>query len=170
MPKRSDRELYPHAFAGNPYDYKTVEEMYDSIQWGKAPDNITEIDGPEDMASIGDIAKVKLEDRDLDFEEGVSYLAVGQDTNTLYIVPKLENNPIEEIPEFDPDNEDWENLGEVSETHYYSDKGNEDGYYYHTHENPLPSLWAHDSGVGIIVPAENDGEPSYAVIKEGIIG
>lgn len=170
MPKRSDRDLYSHAFNGNPYEDIDIEDMYGDIQWGKKPDNISIVDGPEDMATIGDIAKVKLEDGDIDFDEDVSFLAVGQDSNHLYIVPKQDKNPIEEIPEFDPDNEDWEDAGEVVETHYYSDKGDEPGYYYHTHENPYPNLWIHESGVGIIVPAEHDGEPSYAVIKEGIIG
>jgi len=172
VPKRSERELYDHAFDVNPYEGLSLDEMYDSIQWGKNPEHIYPIDAPEPLASLGTLALLKTKSAygTMKYKEkNAPFLAVGQDTNCLYIVPRNKDGSPQDIPEFDP--EIWEAIGEVKATHYYSDKGNEEGYYYHDHESPYPVLFVHEStGIGMLVPVDMDGKPSYAVIKEGIIG
>ena len=171
MPKRAERDLYPNAFNGkNPYANYTLEEMYKSIQWDKNPDNLYPIESPEPLASLGTVAKLVLEENEYKYSEKESpFLAVGKDTNLLYIIPKLKGKPLDFIPEFNIDT--WSFIGDVKSTHYYSYKGEENGYYYHDHESPFPGLFIDTfSGVGIILPADNNGKPSYAVIKEGIIG
>jgi len=174
MPKREERDLYSEAFEGNPYEDSTTEEMYESLMWGNAPTALYRINAPEPMATIGDIAKLKLKNptakRTYNFkEDDAPFLAVGKDSNQLYIVPKIDGEPID-IPELDLESDEWDYRGEVKETHYYSGKGEEEAYYYHPHQNPLPELYVHESGVAVLVAADNEGEPSYAVIKEGIIG
>jgi hypothetical protein len=175
MPKREERDLYGHAFEGNPYDNHTTEEMYESLRWDNSPNALYEIDAPEPMATIGDVAKLKIKNpvkgkRTYNFkEESAPFLAVGKDSNQLYIVPKDGEYPLN-VPELDLESDEWEFRGEVKETHYYSDKGEDNAYYYHEHQKPFPELYVHETGVGVLVPADNDGEPSYAVIKEGIIG
>jgi hypothetical protein len=173
MPKRSDRDLYTDAFNGNPYEGHSVEEMYNSIQWEKSPEALYDIDAPEPLVSIGLVAKL-ITDTEYGTptykEKEAPFLAVGKDSNLLYILPKdNDGNPPEEIPEFDP--ELWRELGAVRETHYFSDKGYQNGYYYHEHEEPFPILFMHEpSGIGMLIPIDIDGKPSYAVIMEGIIG
>lgn len=173
MPKREERDLYSHAFDSNPYEGSDPSDMYRSLRWGNEPTQEFNIEAGESMASIGDLARLDTEHGSYEFDEEVApFLAIGQDSNFLYVIPKeiMQENPSPEIPEFDPSSPEWEDNGEVSETHYYSDKGEEDAYYYHEHQNPLPSLWTHESGVSVLIPADNEGDPSYAVAKEGIIG
>lgn len=172
MPKRSERDLYSHRFDGNPYEGMNPYEIYESVKWGNNPANVYNIDAPEPVISLGELAKIVTNEIEQDFsEKEAPYLAIGAESNYIYIIPKHNNKPLNKIPEFNPDSKEWQEKGYVEETHYYSDKGEEEAYYYHEHENPYPNIWFHKkSGVCILIPSDNDGKPSYAVAKEGIIG
>lgn len=173
MPKRSEREMYGEAFDQNPFEDMDPEEMYRAVQWEKDPEAVWEVDAPEPMVAIGELAGLDFGEDELELwdEDDAPYLAIGRDTNVLYVVPKDEDGaPLEDIPAFDAGDDAWSEMGQVRQTDYYSDKGNEPGYYYHNHEDPFPTVWEHDSGVRVVVPADNDGKRSYAVAKEGIVG
>jgi hypothetical protein len=173
MPKREERDLYSHAFDGNPFEEFDAEEMFESLQWGNPVSNIYDIEAPEALATLGDLAKLDSDFGVFDFDENdAPYLAVGNDSNYLFIIPKglIRKNPNPVIPIFNPSSPEWDEKGLVNETHYYSDKGNDEAYYFHEHQTPLPSLWQHKSGIAVLIPADNKGIPSYAVAKEGIIG
>lgn len=165
--------MFGDAFERNPFEDVDPLEMYGEIQWDKEPQAVWEVDAPEPLVAIGELAGLDWGEDDLELwsEEDAPFLAVGRDSNALWIVPKDEDGaPLERIPRFNPRSRAWRCLGEVSQTDYYSDKGNEAGYYYHNHEAPYPQVWEHASGVRVLVPADNDGKRSYAVAKEGIVG
>jgi hypothetical protein len=171
MPDRDrfDRDL----FRGNPFRAHHVEDMYSDLRWGDEPDDSWQVDGPEDMATLGTVAKLYVTNpgRPQKWqwnERNAPFLAVGQSSNILYVVPRRKNgSPAPHIP-----SEGYRALGRVRRTDYYSTKDGEDGYYYHDHERPYPMLaLERDSGVMIIAPARTrGGARSYAVTKEGIVG
>ena len=174
MPKRSERELYGDAFEGNPFEGADPLDMYGELQWDKDPEAVWEVDAPEPIVAIGDLAGFVWDDDDeleLYHEDDAPFLAVGRDSNVLYVVPKDNDGaPLETIPEFNPRSSAWRRVGRVKQTDYYSNKGNEAAYYYHEHENPHPVVWEHESGVRVLVPSRHKGKRSYAVAKEGIVG
>lgn len=164
--------MYGDAFDVNPFEDMDPEEMYGALQWDKEPEAVWEVDAPEPLVALGELAA-------LDFgagyeswqEDDAPFLAVGRDSNMLYVVPRDEDGaPMESIPDFDPRDPSWRKLGPVRQTDYYSNKGNEPAYYYHKHENPHPTVWEHDSGCRVLIPAKHKGKRSYAVAKEGIVG
>jgi len=165
MPKRSDREVFKGVFNGNPFEGLSPQEIYKIIQWGNNPNKVIEIDAPEAMTALGFLAKLYLTDGTVKLSKNKFYLALGADSNSLYIFQKN----IRVIPDLD-DNK-WSTQGvKVKRTDYYSKKGGEDCYYYHNHEKPYPILFSHPKGVHILQPQKFKGQRSYAVIKEGIVG
>jgi len=164
MPKRSDRDVFPGVFAGNPFHGMNPKAIYKEIQWGNTPKEIIDIDAPEALVSLGTLAKLKLLKNSINVNKDCFNLAIGCTSNILYIFPVDERI----IPELD---DNWGFMGLVKQTDYYSDKGGEECYYYHKHEKPYPALLSHmDTSVHIIVPQDFNGQRSYAVIKEGIVG
>lgn len=173
MPKRSERYDYGEKiFESNPYHGKNVEEIYKSLRWDNIPDKAVEIDAPEPLACLGTLAQLNFYPTGRkEFSESEYFIAVGAQSNCIYFIPKSEDGlPIEKIPDFKA--KGWDLVSKVKETHYLSDKGSDvEEYYYHEHEGPYPTLFHHKkSGVKILVPANNKGQRSYAVIKEGIVG
>jgi len=170
MPKRSERDVYQASFSGNPYGDTPVEGMYKRLRWGNSPADSWEINGPEDMATLGELAKLyrTARHRLCSFKEGAGpFVAVGKQSNIIYIVPRRENGSPVDVPD---DLEQYVGICEVSRIDYYSDKGGDICYYYHNHEAPYPCLYQHDCGVGILMPSDNNGERSYVVDDAGIIG
>lgn len=172
MPKRSDRAQFGDVFEGNPYDGVEPDSMYRDLQWGNEPNAVWEIDGPEPMVAIGELAGFDWGSEGLELwgEDEAPYLAVGRDSNALYVVPRDGDGPIDFVPPFDHADPDWRALGTVRQTDYYSSKGGDDAYYYHNHEAPYPTVWEHTTGVRVVVPARHKGRRSYAVGKAGIVG
>lgn len=163
------RDLFPKEyFDGNPYEGETPEDAYRRLRWGNEPAETFVIEGPEDMATIGTVAQVITDRGTVKYEEHEApYLAIGLQTNRVYIVPMHEGKPVGAIPDGP-----YEELATISQIDYYSDKGGEEAYYFHEHEEPYPTIYLDEaSGVGVIEPAEmEDGSRSYAVGDEGIIG
>lgn len=159
MPGRSD---FPAAyFDTNPFDGETVEDMYRRLQWGNEPQEIIEIDAPEPLVSLGCAAKLIMERFSFEWDEDESHLAVGRDSNKLYIFPKGATH----IP-----TTGYEPIGESVQIDYYSEKGGDPGYYYHEHEAPFPQVYEAPGGYFVLEPESDDGARSYAVSEEGIIG
>lgn len=170
MPRRSERMEFLNRFRdGNPFGDDDVRGMYRKLRWGNNPDDAWTIDAPEDMATIGELARFDFADRTKEEynEDEAPFLAVGLESNLVYIVPKdSEGNPVD-VPELDG----YVDIGSLKRTDYYSDKGGTPAYYYHKHERPYPNLYENpDTGCRVIVPNNWRGGPSYVVSEEGIIG
>ena len=166
MPKRSDRTFYSDIFESNPFEDFDPEEMYKSLRWGNNPNEIFDIRAPEPLVTIGDLAQLKLSDQNLKWDESEApFLAVGKDSNCLYIIPKDESGYPIQVPK-----SGYFEVDSVRQTDYYSDKGGEDAYYFHKHENPFPKLLVHQNGIAVIIPSEHKKKRSYAVGKDGIVG
>lgn len=174
MPKRSDRDVYGEAFDQNPFEDMEPLDMYTSLQWDKEPEAVWDIEAPEPLVAIGELARLDFAGDSLHEawdEELAPFLAVGRDSNVLYVLPKdVHGAPVDEVPEFDEHDPSWTYKGLLKQTDYYSSKGNEDAYYYHEHEDPYPELWEHENGVCVLIPQRHKGKRSYAVAKEGIVG
>lgn len=172
MPKRSDRDSYGDVFERNPFEDMDPVQMYRELQWDNEPRDVFEIDAPEPLVGLGTIAALEYELGGAECwdEDSAPFLAVGRDSNMLYAVPRLGGRPPSRVPDFDPEDPAWACLGPVKQTDYYADKGGELGYYYHEHEAPFPTLWQHADGCQLLVPADHEGAPSYAVGKPGIVG
>lgn len=171
-PKRSERELFGDAFDRNPFEDFEPLDMYEQLQWDKEPEAVWEIDAPEPLVALGELAALDYgRSHEKWAERDAPFLAVGRDTNVLYVVPKdAGGGPIHRVPTFNPRSTKWRVVGQVRQTDYYSSKGNEPAYYFHEHEAPHPTVWEHTSGVRVLVPANHRGKRSYAVAKEGIVG
>jgi hypothetical protein len=163
------RDQFPaEYFTGNPYEGLDPEDVYRKIQWGNEPQELYEIDAPEALANLGEVAMLASEVDELEYsEDEAPFLAVGVETNRLYVVPKGENGEPVDIP-----SSGYVQVCPIVQTDYYSSKGGEDAYYYHEHEDPFPMLYVHpQTGVMIIEPNRDDeGKRSYAVGDEGVIG
>jgi hypothetical protein len=166
MPRRSDREIYGNIFDQNPFEDFELEDMYRELRWGNDPQEIFDINSPEPLVALGNLARLKTNVSDLKWNEDESpFLAVGRDSNSLYIIPQdSDGNPLD-VPD-----DGYHVVADIKQTDYFSDKGGDDCYYYHNHENPYPKLLVHDNGVAIIVPTTYKNKRSYAVGKEGIVG
>ena len=81
MPKRSERELYGDAFEGNPFEGADPLDMYGELQWDKDPEAVWEVDAPEPIVAIGDLAGFEWDDDELELyhEDDAPFLAVGRD-------------------------------------------------------------------------------------------
>ncbi len=156
--------MFGDVFGDNPFAKQTPQQIYSKIQWGNKPKRIYRINAPEPLVALGELAALHTPSQIVEYEEDKYFIAVGAHSNTLYFVPI--NKPIQQIPPF---GSRWKKGPLVYETHYYSDKGGEDCYYFHEHEKPFPRLYGYKN-FGILVPSNNKGKRSYAVIKEGIVG
>lgn len=168
MPQRF---LYSHLFERNPFHGLSPHSAYELLQWGNASRKTHSIEAPEALVLLGSMAQLVLADRKLTFRKHEAFLAVGHRSNHLYIVPRAKNGgPIKTIPKFS--HAAWQRIGLLRQTDYLSTKGRQrsEHYYYHKHEEPLPVLWIHPSGVGYVRPSRHQGKPSYAVGREGIVG
>ncbi len=174
MPKRNDeRTEHSEVFDSNPFEDVAVEDMHRELQWGNDPKATWDFDAPEPMAALGDVAGLDIDGEiELYEDDGQSpFIAVGRDSNNVYLVPKAENGGPVNVPKFNPRSAAWRKLGQVRQTDYYSGKGGEDAYYFHEHQGPFPTLWEHArSGCRVMVPATHKGKRSYAVGKAGIVG
>lgn len=163
------RDKFPKKyFDGNPYEGETPEEMYRRLRWGNEPTETFDLEMPESMVSLGEVAMVVLDGKSTKFlEHEAPYMAIGAASNQIYIVPKDDNGQPVDVP-VGP----YVEIGTIRQIDYYSDKGGTDAYYYHEHEEPFPKVYMHmESGVCVVEPAEmEDGSRSYAVGDEGVIG
>lgn len=162
-----ERDSFPREyFESNPYEDDSPEEAYQKLRWGNEPQEVFEINAPEPLITLGDIAKIFTPDGTVEFTEAQApFLALGTKSNFLYFVPKRGGKPCH-VPKGP-----FAFQTPVLRLDYYSDKGGEPCYYYHDHESPYPCLYMHSSGVGILRPSLcADGSRSYAVSDEGIIG
>lgn len=163
-----ERDNYPKEyFEGNPYEGESPEDAYQRLRWGNEPQETFEIDAPEPLITMGDVAQICTSQGNAQFSEHEApFLALGTRTNVLYFVPKRNGMPVN-IP-----SGPYEYVATVTRLDYYSDKGGEHCYYYHDHEPPYPQLFMHKrSGVCMLRPSEcKDGSRSYAVGDEGVIG
>lgn len=173
MPKRSERQHYFEKFEeGNPYKNKSADHLYKSLRWGNNPTETFEIDGPEEMVSLGILAKIFFVENKITLKFGERkgpFLAVGKDSNWLYIVNRFEDGSPADVSS---DFEYYKPIDHVRRTDYYSDKNNETAYYYHKHEKPYPLAYiSPDQNTIILVPDKLENDlPSYIVREEGIIG
>ncbi len=168
MPKRSDRQYFSESFGRNPYESEDLQDMYKRLRWGNKPNRKYPFNAPEPMVTIGEVAKIRCKNGDLcNFEEEYGpYLAVGRNSNLLYVVPKHPDSRPFDVPD-----DNYRFVTKIIGIDYFSDKGGEMVYYYHDHEAPYPSLMQHPKGVCFIQPAiTEDGLRSYAVDDAGIIG
>lgn len=165
-----ERDRYIDRFDGNPLEDMDPESAYRHIRWGRDPEDLYEIESPEPMVSLGQLARLDFEEGEtIQWDEGdAPYIGVGLESNRLYVLPEAEGGGPIDVPELDR----FRLVGDVERLDYYADKGDEHGYYYHHHDEPFPRL-LEDGATGAMVlePAELDGElPSYIVDEEGIIG
>lgn len=173
MPKRSEREEFANRFEeGNPYTKKSPQQLYKSLRWGNESTEEFIFDGPEEMASLGILAKIYFVENKTKIkfsERNGPFLAVGKDSNYLYVVTRnVDGSPTNVHNDFD----DYKLFAHVKRTDYYSDKNNEPAYYYHKHEKPYPLAYiSPDSNTIVLIPDQlKSGHPSYIVREEGIIG
>lgn len=165
MPKRSDREVYAKYFGKNPFNGISPEKIYKELKWGNQPKEVISIFAAEPLVSLGYVAKIFMTNGyTINCSKNKVHLAVGANTNYIYMFPRGTTK----IPYH---NEQWKSLSLVQQTDYYSDKGNEECYYYHEHEPPYPILSRFpNKNIFMLLPQDFNGQRSYAVIKEGIVG
>lgn len=167
MPERDrfDKKL----FTDNPMKDENALSAYKRLQWGNEPREVFAMEAPEPMAVLGDVAMIDMITQKVKFDENEYFLAVGIESNLIYLVPKDEDGkPIDFEEGW---GEDLEEIAPVKQTDYISEKGGESCYYFHEHEDPFPMLCSDGGNHFVILPAEtDDGARSYAVSDEGIIG
>jgi hypothetical protein len=165
-----EREKYAHLFERNPFEAADPAKVFSLLHWGNKHKEVFEIDAPEPLVMLG-IPKVLYGvTAQYRFTDGEAFLAVGRDSNELYIIPRKNDLPLRRIPPFSTRTAQY--TDKVRQTDYLSTKGgNREDYYFHKHERPYPGLWLnHAAGVGYLRAAKHKGKPSYAVGKEGIVG
>lgn len=165
-----ERDYFPaDYFETNPLEDLTPLEQYETLQWGNEWQAIYEVNAPEPVVTLGMVAQIKLKcgAKAKWSEEDAPFLAIGSESNNIYIVPRRNDGSPLDIP-----STGYDYLDLVTQIDYYSEKGGESAYYFHKHEKPYPSLAVHlKSGVAAILPQISpDGRRSYAVAKEGIVG
>jgi hypothetical protein len=163
------RDRFPvEYFQGNPLAGEDAHSAYKRLQWGNSPRNTWNIEAPEPMAVLGQLAKLVMQGGVKKFQEGEYFLSVGVHSNRVYFVPigARTGAPIGFPLGF---SRKIEPLGLLKRVDYYSDKGGEQGYYYHDHEKPYPALYGYREHF-VVIPARHRGGRSYAVNDEGIIG
>lgn len=170
MPKRSERDRFDaRSFETNPFAGKTPHQVYKGLRWGNAPKQTFSIEAPEPLAAMGELASFRTLSGRKDFSEHSGpYVAVGCNSNLVYLIPRKNGRPVH-VPSGPKAR--YVRTEEVKRLDYYSDKGGEDAYYYHDHEKPYPVAYQHrQSGVVILIPRKHNGRRSYAVVPEGIVG
>jgi hypothetical protein len=163
------RDKFPSEyFANNPLEGETPHGAYKRLQWGNRAKHAWDIESPEPMAVLGRLAKIVfVHGNRQSFDDWRYYVAVGTSSNMVYLVPMDNRRRPEPFPiDF---LRGAEAILRVRQIDYYSEKGGEDGYYYHEHESPYPMLYGND-GHCLLEPARHRGGRSYAVNDEGIIG
>lgn len=166
-----ERVKYAHLFERNPFEAKNPREVFSLLHWGNQAANEYEIDAPEPLIMLGMAAMLESPDYvQFRFDKGEAFIAVGRDSNELYIIPRKGQGPIPHVPPFSKRAMNYQTT--IRQTDYLSTKGgSKEHYYYHKHERPYPELWLHEAtGVGYLRAANHKGKPSYAVGKEGIVG
>lgn len=165
-----ERERYSHLFERNPFEGKNPTEVFSLLHWGNKHANTFVVDAPEPLVMLGMAKMLKGGDVHYLFADGEAFLAVGTKSNELYIIPRVNDKPLSRIPPYSRRTATFQT--KIVQTDYLSTKGgNRQDYYYHKHERPYPGLWLnHAAGVGYLRAADNNGKPSYAVGKEGIVG
>ena len=95
MPKRSEREEFSKAFEmDNPFDGLDLEDIYKKVQWGNNPNELIEIDSPEPLIALGYVAKIFYYPKgSKSFNNGDIHLAIGANSNLLYMFPLLFEAP-----------------------------------------------------------------------------
>ncbi len=163
------RDKFPKGyFDANPMRGETPHAVYKRIQWGNAPQAEWSIEAPEPMAVLGRLACLHfVGGKKQTFNDGEFFLALGVKSNHVYFVPIGDDEGPEDFPEDFA--KECIQIVQVRRTDYYSEKGNEEGYYYHDHEKPYPMLCGVDNHFTLL-PARHRGGRSYAVNDEGIIG
>jgi hypothetical protein len=162
---------YAHLFERNPFEGKDPREVFSLLHWGNKAANEFPVDAPEPLVMLGMAALLISPDYvEFRFSKGEAFLAVGSNSNELYIIPRRGDGPLRTIPPFSKRTTQY--ATDIKQTDYLSMKGGDkEHYYYHKHEKPFPGLWLNDAaGVGYLRAANNKGKPSYAVGKEGIVG
>lgn len=162
------RDKFPSEyFDSNPLEGEGPHGAYRRLQWGNEPNTTYELEAPEHMAVLGQLAKlVYVGGKKQTFREGEMFVAVGTRTNRVYLVPIVRGAPVDFARDFLARCEPLVRLKRID---YYSEKGGESGYYYHDHERPYPMLYT-DGEHFVLEPAAHRGGRSYAVNDEGIIG
>jgi len=163
------RDKFPtEYFAENPLEGESAHNAYKRLQWGNNPRKAWKIEAPEPMAVLGRLAKLFfVGGKSQSFDDWDFYVAVGTKSNRVYLVPMDEKHKPMAFPEGFLKGCDA--IVGVRRIDYYSEKGNEEGYYFHEHEKPFPMLYGCDDHF-ILEPAKHRGGRSYAVSDEGIIG
>lgn len=166
MPKRSERARFDsQAFELNPFEGKQAVDIYSEINWGNKPKRIHSIKCSESLVKLGTLACIYHDGRCNPLDDGEYSVAIGIRSNYVYFIPLR----CRVIPSFK--NENWFQGPKVTRTDYLSEKGGEEtNYYYHKHERPYPYLFVSDNNCGVLIPSNNNGRRSYAVVKEGIVG
>lgn len=165
-----ERTRYAHLFEKNPFAGRNPREVFSLLHWGNTHSQEFVVDAPEPLVMLGMTKLLKGLTAHFEFRDGEAFLAVGNNSNQLYIIPRINNEPLSRIPSFSPRTSTF--VDKIKQTDYLSTKGNnKEDYYFHKHERPYPGLWLnHAAGVGYLVPANHKNRPSYAVGKEGIVG
>lgn len=163
------RDKFPKGyFAGNPFAGNTPTDMYRRLQWGNEPNQVTRFYAPESMVALGHLAALYSDEGyKQKYQEGEYYVAVGNASNLVYFVAMNKDEKPYNFPESFGSKS--RAICRIRRTDYYSEKGNESGYYYHDHEIPYPTLWGFGKHY-VLRPAKHRGGRSYAVGPEGIIG
>jgi hypothetical protein len=162
------RDKFPaDYFDRNPLAGESPQSAFKRLQWGNEHRNQWRIEAPEPMAVLGRLAKlVFVGGKSQQFRDWQMFVAVGTKSNKVYLVPMVKRRPLDFPVNF---NRGCEAVAKLRRIDYYSEKGNDNGYYYHDHEPPYPLLCSNE-GHFIIEPAPHRGGRSYAVNDEGIIG
>jgi len=154
-------------FEDNPLEGEGPHGAYRRLQWGRNPRRSWNIEAPEPMAVLGRLAKIVfLGGKRESFADWDFYVAVGTNSNCVYLVPMEKRRPIPFPKDFLKSCED---IAQIKQIDYYSEKGGDEGYYYHVHEKPYPMLMGCEDHF-VLKPARHNGGRSYAVNDEGIIG
>lgn len=163
------RDQFPRDyFDTNPMEGESPHGVYKRLQWGREPRESWTMEAPEPLAVLGRLAALHFVGGGKQrFRDGEFFVAVGTRSNHVYFVPMDEGGEPLDFPE-DFARECLE-VVQVKRTDYYSEKGDELGYYYHDHEKPYPMLCGVDEHF-VLLPAKHRGGRSYAVNDEGIIG
>lgn len=164
------RDKFPSKyFDGNPFEGLNPHEVYKKLQWGNKPKNTWMIEAPEPMCVLGRLAKLRMAqtNREQKFRDYSYYVTTGVYSNHVYFVPIVRGHkPASFAKDF---LQRAAPIAKISRTDYFSEKGGDEGYYYHDHEPPYPTLLEY-GGHYILAPAQHRGARSYAVGSEGIIG
>jgi hypothetical protein len=162
------RDRFPtDYFDKNPLAGENALGAYRRLQWGNKPRYTWRIEAPEPMAVLGRLAKLVFAGKgQQNYPDWSMFVSVGTRTNRVYLVPMKGRKPVPFPLRF---NQRCEAIVKLRRIDYYSEKGNEEGYYYHDHEPPFPTLRGLNDHF-VIMPAKHRGGRSYAVNDEGIIG